>query len=105
MHFLCLITVPTADEASRLARALVEERLAACVNVLPDVHSVYRWRGAVEESDEILLVAKTTAASFERLRDRVLAMHSYEVPEIIALPIERGNPEYLRWIEESLGSG
>jgi periplasmic divalent cation tolerance protein len=104
MHLLCLITVPTPDEASRIARALVEERLAACVNIVPWMHSVYRWRGAVEEADEILLVAKTTRASFGRLRDRVLALHSYEVPEVIAVPIETGNPEYLSWIEESVDS-
>jgi periplasmic divalent cation tolerance protein len=104
MHLVCLITVPTPDEASRIARALVEERLAACVNIVPGMRSVYRWRGAVEEADEILLVAKTTRASFWRLRDRVLALHSYEVPEVIAVPIERGNTEYLSWITESVRS-
>lgn len=105
MHLLCLITVPTADEASRIARALVDERLAACVNVVSGVHSVYRWGGAVEEADEVLLMVKTTGAGFERLRDRVLALHSYHVPEIIALPVERGHLDYLEWIRESVGSG
>ncbi|MDR5683132.1 MAG: divalent-cation tolerance protein CutA [Armatimonadota bacterium] len=103
MYLVCLITASTPDEASRIARALVEERLAACVNVVPGIRSVYRWREAIEEADELLLVAKTTAASFERLRERVLALHSYEVPEIVALPIESGHPDYLMWMAESVG--
>ncbi len=93
-----LVTTPTAERAAELARALVGERLAACGNVVPGLRSIYRWEGKVQEDDEALLVLKTTRARFEALRDRVLALHPYEVPEVIALPVEAGSAAYLRWI-------
>ncbi len=93
-----LVTAPGVDQAARIARALVEERLAACGNVVPGIRSIYRWQGAVQEDQEALLVLKTTRARFEALRARVLAMHPYEVPEVIALPVEAGSARYLAWI-------
>jgi periplasmic divalent cation tolerance protein len=93
-----LVTCPTADRAAEIARALVEERLAACGNVVPGLRSIYRWEGKIQEDAEALLVLKTTRERFEALRDRVLALHPYEVPEVIALPIEAGSAAYLAWI-------
>ncbi len=93
-----LVTTPTPDRAAEIARALVEERLAACGNVVPGLRSVYRWEGKVHDDAEALLVLKTTRARFEALRDRVLALHPYEVPEVIALPVEAGRARYLQWI-------
>jgi len=93
-----LVTAPTADRASALARALVEERLAACGNVLPGMRSIYRWEGKVEDEPEALLVLKTTRDRFEALRDRVLALHPYQTPEVVALPVETGSAAYLAWV-------
>jgi periplasmic divalent cation tolerance protein len=93
-----LVTCPTAERAAELARALVEERLAACGNVVPGLRSIYRWEGKVQDDAEALLVLKTTRARFEALRDRVLALHPYQVPEVIALAIEAGSAPYLEWI-------
>lgn len=98
-----LVTVPNAETADTLAEALVGERLAACVNVLPAMRSVYRWKGAVEREREQLCIVKTTRDAFERLRARVVELHPYEVPEVIALPIERGHPAYLDWLTDSVG--
>jgi periplasmic divalent cation tolerance protein len=104
-RLLVLTTVARAEDAERIAEALVEERLAACVNVLPGVRSIYRWKGAVEREEERLLVVKTRADRFAALRDRVLALHPYEVPEVVAVAIEAGSPAYLRWLDESVGEG
>jgi periplasmic divalent cation tolerance protein len=93
-----LVTCPTADRAAEIARALVEERLAACGNVVPGLRSIYRWEGKIQDDAEALLVLKTTRERFEALRDRVLALHPYQVPEVIALPIEAGSAAYLAWI-------
>jgi periplasmic divalent cation tolerance protein len=93
------ITVPSAEEAARLARALVDERLAACVNQLP-VQSVYRWQGQIEQADELLLIVKTARDRLDALAARVRALHSYTVPEIIALPVVAGWPAYLAWVHE-----
>jgi periplasmic divalent cation tolerance protein len=93
-----LVTTPSADQAAALARALVEERLAACGNVIPGLRSIYRWEGQVQDEPEALLVLKTTRSRFEALRERVLALHPYEVPEVIALPVEVGSAPYLAWI-------
>jgi periplasmic divalent cation tolerance protein len=93
-----LVTTPSADQAAALARALVEERLAACGNVIPGLRSIYRWEGQVQDEPEALLVLKTTRSRFEALRERVLALHPYEVPEVIALPVEVGSAPYLALI-------
>ena len=99
------VTVASPDEGERLARALVEERLAACVNRLRAVQSVYRWQGQVEQSEEELLIIKTKRDLFGRLKKRVQQLHSYSVPEILALPILEGSESYLRWLEEELSGG
>lgn len=93
-----LSTCDGLEEAERIARQLVESRLAACVNVIPGIQSFYRWKGAMEESREYLLVVKTSRGLFERVRNQIEGMHSYEVPEAIALPIVDGSPGYLRWL-------
>jgi periplasmic divalent cation tolerance protein len=93
-----LVTAPTAERAAELARTLVEERLAACGNVVPGLRSIYRWEGKVVDEPEALLVLKTTRGRFEALSDRVLALHPYQVPEVIALPVEAGSAAYLDWI-------
>lgn len=97
------VTVPNTETADQLGEALVGERLAACVNVIDGVRSIYRWKGAVERDDELLCVCKTTRAGFERLRARVVELHPYELPEVIALPIERAHAAYLDWIRASVG--
>ncbi len=95
-----LVTAPSAEKAADIARALVEERLAACGNVVPSVRSIYRWEGKVQDEAEALLVLKTTRARFPALRDRVLALHPYQVPEVLALPVEAGSEGYLAWVAE-----
>ena len=95
---VALSTVATAEDAERLARALVEARLAACVNVVPSVVSVYRWKGTVEREAEVLLVIKTTGERFEELKAALLGAHPYEVPELIAFPIAAGHQPYLDWL-------
>lgn len=93
-----LVTTPTPERAAEIARALVEERLAACGNVVPGLRSIYRWEGKVQDDAEALLVLKTTRGRFEALRERVLALHPYDVPEVIALPVEAGSAPYLAWL-------
>jgi periplasmic divalent cation tolerance protein len=104
-RLLVLTTVARAEDAEKIAEALVEKRLAACVNVLPGVRSIYRWKGAVERDEERLLVVKTRADRFDALREAILSLHPYEVPEVVAVPIEAGSPAYLRWLDESVGEG
>ena len=93
-----MVTAPSADKAAEIARALVEERLAVCGNVVPQLRSIYRWEGAVQDEAEALLLLKTTRDRFEALRARVLSLHPYQVPEVIALPVEAGHAAYLAWI-------
>jgi periplasmic divalent cation tolerance protein len=93
-----LMTAPDEACARRIARALVEERLAACVNLLPGLQSIYRWQGAVEEASEVLLVAKTRASRVAALAARVRALHPYALPEVVALPVADGSRAYLRWV-------
>src|SRR5437016_1878146 len=100
--FVVLSTCGSAEEARTLASALVEEFLAACVNVVPQVESVYRWHGKVERASEWLLVIKTTAAKLPALQSRLKELHSYELPECIALRVAAGSEEYLGWIAESV---
>jgi periplasmic divalent cation tolerance protein len=101
-----LVTCANRREAGRIARALVEEKLAACVNVVDGpVLSIYRWKGRVERAREILLIIKTTAAAFSRLEPRVKELHSYDTPEIIGLPILAGSRGYLDWVGGSVVGG
>ena len=97
---LVLTTFPDAVTARRVGRQLVEECCAACVNLLPAVESIYRWEGKVEDATETVALFKTTADRYEALETTLRQLHPYEVPEIIALPIERGLPDYLRWVAE-----
>lgn len=98
-RLVVLMTAGSREEADRIANALVAEMLAACVNVLPGVTSVYRWEGEVQRDEEWLLVAKSTRQVLDDLVQCVQALHSYDLPEIIALPIEGGSEAYLRWID------
>ena len=95
---IVLTTCPDKVSAERIAHALVEEGLAACVNVLPPMHSIYRWKGKIEQATEQLLVIKSTVARFPAIRKRIQALHPYELPEIIAVPIADGLPGYLAWL-------
>ncbi len=97
------ITAADTAGAIRIAKALVSEQLAACVNILPGVRSVYRWRGAVEHADEVVLIAKTRAERFDALCARVRTLHTYETPCIVAWPIARGFPPFLQWVREASG--
>jgi periplasmic divalent cation tolerance protein len=99
---VALSTVGSAEDAERIARALVERRLAACVSVVPGVVSVYRWKGAIERDEERLLVIKTRAERLEALGRALVELHPYEVPELVALPIEAGHAPYLAWLDESI---
>ncbi len=86
----------------RIARLLVERQVAACINLVPQIRSIYRWQGKVEDSTEWLLIIKTSQARFQSLREALAAAHSYEIPEILALPVVDGSPEYLSWLGASL---
>ena len=98
-----LVTCGSAKEARRIARAVVQQRMAACTNIVATpVHSIYRWKGKVESAEEFLLVIKTTQGRFAELKAAVKRLHSYDVPEIIALPIAAGGTNYLNWISESV---
>ncbi len=96
-----LVTVPDAGKAAELARALVEERLAACGNVVAGVRSIYRWEGKVQDEGEALLVLKTARRRFPDLLARIRSLHPYEVPEILAIPVEEGHGAYLDWVDQS----
>jgi periplasmic divalent cation tolerance protein len=98
---IILTTAGSQQEAAKIAHALVERRLAACVNIVPRVESVYRWQGKVETAQEWLLVIKTQAELFERVRDAVQELHSYDLPECIMLKVAAGSHEYLDWIAKS----
>lgn len=98
---LVLTTVSTKEKAAEIAKKLVENKLAACVNVLPSVSSVYFWDGKICQDEELLLVIKTQNKHFERLKQAIIETHDYELPEIIEIPIANGYDKYLKWIEDS----
>ena len=95
------VTMPDRERASSLARVLVDEGLAACVNIVPGVRSIYQWDGKLQEDDEVLCLIKTRPAVFDRARARILALHPYEVPEILAFAVDDGSPAYLDWLQKS----
>ena len=97
-----LITTATEDEAHRIAEILVKQRKAACVNIVPEVQSLFRWQGKLDSARECLLIVKTKASMFPKVVETVKEVHSYEVPEIIALPIISGNEDYLKWLDVSI---
>lgn len=101
---IVLATCPSKEEAKRIARALVMERLAACVNVIEGVHSIYHWQGSLHESEEVMLVVKSRRDLLGRLQEHLANMHSYEVPETIAIPVVDGSPAYLEWLDRELES-
>ena len=99
---IVFVTCESKEQAEEIAQAVVTDRLAACVNVLPGVRSCYVWEGQLTWSDEVLLLIKTTRARFDPLQHRVKALHSYSVPEIVATPIEEGSQPYMDWIDASV---
>lgn len=101
---IVLTTASSEEEARKIARHLVEHKLAACVNVIPHVESIYRWQNKVESTREWLLLIKTTAEGFLSVRDAIRELHSYELPECVSIPMEEGSPEYLEWLTDSVKS-
>lgn len=97
------ITASKEEEAAKIAKALVESRLAACINIIKDIRSIYSWQGKIEDEPEVLMVVKTQRNLFHDLSAKVKELHSYTVPEIIALPIIDGSEDYLRWLKEVTG--
>ena len=102
-HVMVLTTAGSDEQAEQLARELVERRLAACVNIVNDLCSVYRWKGEVQREAEKLLLIKTSRAQFPKLREALRELHSYELPEILMLPVLDGDPDYLKWLDDQLG--
>lgn len=96
---IVLCTCPDLATATTIANELVDKQLAACVNILPAVHSIYRWKGQLEASEELLLLIKSSQANYPQLETSILALHPYELPEIIAIPVVAGLASYLAWIE------
>ena len=99
-HIVVLITAPNEEEAANIAKELVAGRLAACVNIVRNLRSIYRWQGKIEDANEVLMIAKTRRDLFESLLKKVKELHSYSVPEVIALPIVAGSEDYLKWLAE-----
>ncbi|MBT9171529.1 MAG: Divalent-cation tolerance protein CutA [Actinobacteria bacterium] len=99
-NIVVFVTTSSEDEAANIARALVEGRLAACVNIVRNLRSIYRWQGKVEDESEVLMIVKTQRSLFDTLCKKVKELHSYTVPEIIALPIVEGSEDYLKWLKE-----
>jgi periplasmic divalent cation tolerance protein len=98
---MVFVTTPNSDEANRIANALVAEQLAACVNIVPLIESIYRWEGEVKRDSEALMIIKTTNDRYAELERSVKALHSYTTPEVIAIKVERGSEQYLSWLRES----
>ncbi len=96
---IVLITAGTEEEAARIGLTLVEERLAACANLVPRIRSIYRWKGKICDEQEFLIIVKTRTSLFQELEKRVRGLHSYEVPEIICFPVADGLPQYLEWVQ------
>jgi periplasmic divalent cation tolerance protein len=103
-YCVVLVTASSETEAKTIARALVEERLAACVNIIPGLTSIYRWEGNICEDRELLLVIKTQGQKVAALRERIMHLHSYALPEVIALPITEGSVRYLEWLDSCLAA-
>jgi periplasmic divalent cation tolerance protein len=101
--YFCYVTAGSRHEALSIGRTVVEERLAACANVLEIMASIYWWQGALEQADEAVLILKTRAELVERLTARIMELHSYECPCVVALPIAAGNPQYLDWVAGETG--
>ena len=102
-ELVVLITASHQDEATQIARALVEARLAGCVNIIKDIRSIYSWEWKIEDEAEVLMIAKTRQSLFEALVKKVKELHSYTVPEVIALPVVQGSEDYLKWLRGVTG--
>ncbi len=102
-NIVVFITASNEDEASKIARALVEGRLAGCVNIIRNIRSIYSWQGKIEDESEVLMVVKTQQSLFGSLSEKVKELHTYTVPEIIAMPIVEGSEDYLKWLKEVTG--
>jgi periplasmic divalent cation tolerance protein len=100
--YFVYITVATSHQAKTIGRTLLEERLAACINILPPIESMYRWEGEIQSDTETVMIAKTTISQFEQLKKRVLELHTYDCPCIVALPVEDGHDGYLQWLRQQL---
>lgn len=100
MYGVVYCTVPNQEEAKRIAKILVEEKLAACVNIVPKIISIYSWKGDIVEDEEYLLIIKTQEKSFKNMKNKIISTHPYDVPEIIFLPIKMGYDKYLDWIKD-----
>jgi periplasmic divalent cation tolerance protein len=98
-------TFPSPEKAAEVARTLVDERLAACANLVPGVRSIYRWQGAVQDDSETLAILKTTRERLDALKERLVALHPYEVAEVIAIPVEGGHAPYLAWVAAETAGG
>ena len=101
-EIIVFVTTPNSDEANRIANALVSEQLAACVNIVPLIESIYRWEGEIKRDSEALMIIKTTDDRYVELERRVKELHSYTMPEVIALEIELGSEDYLKWLRDSV---
>jgi len=100
---LALTTAPSAEVGERIGRSLVEDRLAACANVVAGITSIFRWKGSMEREDEVLVILKTTGGGVPALEKRLVELHPYEVPEVIVLPVEAGHAPYLAWVRAEVG--
>ena len=103
MHIVILITAKDKVEAKAISDKLLQDKLIACANIVDGVESIFWWQGKVDEAKEVFLILKSRRDKFEKIIQTVKSVHSYEVPEILALPVLEGNPDYLRWIDESVG--
>jgi periplasmic divalent cation tolerance protein len=102
-YIVVFITAPQEEEALKIAQALVDDKIAACVNIVKNIRSIYRWQGKIEDDNEFLMIVKTRRDLFENLLKSVKRLHSYSVPEIIALPVIEGSEDYLSWLKEETG--
>jgi periplasmic divalent cation tolerance protein len=100
---LVLTTLANSDAAAEMAKKVVGERLAACANILPALRSIYRWQGKLQDENEVLVLLKTRRQQVERLKERIIELHPYDVPEVIAIPVEQGHKAYLDWIAGETG--
>lgn len=101
---LAFSTFPDAETARRIAHALISEKLAACANIIPTMNSIYRWKGKIETGDETIVFFKTTQDRYDAFQEKLRSLHPYEIPEIICVTIDKGLPDYLRWVVESCSS-